>query len=107
MRHIFIAVTMILTLALPLFAQEEEPGTEEHNTCEGTWFLHYDAKWSIKRVEDGMTIVVPENVTFFDCGRQQGTLQEYMNNAKAVVRCSNSTDQKGDFHVEEIQITCE
>lgn len=107
MRRIFIALIFILSLALPLSAQEEEPGSEELNACEGTWILHYDTKWSMKRVDDGLTILIPSNATIYDCGRQQGTLQEYMNNVMAIVRCSNSSEQKGDLHVEAIQITCE
>lgn len=107
MRRTFLALTIILAFALPLSAQEEEPVQEELNTCDGTWILHYDSKWSMKRVEDGLTILIPADATIYDCGAQQGTLQEYMNNVRAIARCSNSSEQKGDFHVEEIQITCD
>ena len=107
MRHICIALTIILALAYPLSAQEEVPLPEVPNPCEGTWVLHYNGNWSASRKEDGLTKSIPVNATIFDCGNQSGELQEYMNNVKAVVRCSNSSEQEGEFHVEEIQIICE
>lgn len=107
MRRTVMVLAIIFALSLPLYAQEEAPIPEEINACEGTWILHYDTNWSMKRVEDGLTIRIPSNATVFDCGEQQGILQEYMNNVKAMVRCSNSSDEKGEPYVESIQITCE
>ena len=107
MRHFCIALIILFALSLPISAEEQNPAPEVFNPCEGTWVLHYDTKWSVKRLEDGLTKSIPSNATILDCGRQPGELQEYMNNVKAAVRCSNSSGQEGEFHVEEIQITCE
>lgn len=107
MRPICIALTIILALAMPLSAQEEDSPSVVPNPCEGTWVLHYDINWSASRKEDGLTKSIPINATIIDCGNQSGELQEYMNNVKAVVRCSNSSEQEGEFHVEEVQIICE
>lgn len=107
MHKICIILIAALALALPVSAQDEEYYPEEYNPCEGTWILRKNIDWTATRIEDGLTAVIPPTATIFDCGRQPGELQEYMNDIKAVVRCSNSSEQKGEFHVEEIQIICE
>lgn len=107
MSKICIILITVLAFALPVSAQEEEFYSEEYNSCEGTWMLHKGIDWTVTRIEDGLTAVIPATAAIFDCGRQPGELQEHMNNVKAVVRCSNSSEQKGESHVEEIQIICE
>jgi len=107
MRKICIVLITVLALALQVSAQEEEFYPEVYNPCEGTWILHKNIDWTVTRIEDGLTAVIPDTAAIFDCGRQPGELQEHMNNVKAVVRCSNSSEHKGEFHVEEIQIICE
>jgi hypothetical protein len=98
---------IFFALALPLAAQEEESYIDAYNICNGTWMLRLDVNWSATRIEDGLTKFIPDNAVVFDCSRKLGGLYEYMNNTKAVVRCSNSSEQEGESYVEEVQIVCE
>ncbi|NLW80072.1 MAG: hypothetical protein GXY42_00110 [Desulfovibrionales bacterium] len=103
--------TALLTaLAALLFAGSvlsEEREIEKFNPCSGTWVLQHRGEWVVTRQEDGLTKSIPSNATILDCGERPGTLKEHMDNVKAVVRCTNATDQNGGFHVYEIQIVCE
>lgn len=107
MRHICIVVMVFFALALPLSAQEEEPDVDAYNPCNGTWILLYDVNWSVKRIEDGLTKIVPVNATILGCGGQPEELREYMINVKAVVRCTNSSEPEGEPYVEKVRIICE
>ena len=109
MRHICLTL-IALFISLPLlFAQEnnQEEYPEEYNPCNGTWILHNEAGWTVTRITDGLSLAIPANATIFDCGARPGVLKEHMNNVKAAVRCSNSSEPGGIPHVTAIQIICE
>ena len=106
MRIILLTAVAAIVLAGPVFSQEPEI-TEEANPCDGTWIVQQQGGWVVVRQEDGLTKSIPPSATILDCGGRNGTLKDHMNNIKAVVRCSNSSDQDGVFHVRKIQITCE
>lgn len=106
MRIILLTAVAAIVLAGAAFSQDLEIA-EEANPCDGTWILQQHGGWVVVRQEDGLTKTVPPNATILDCGGNNGTLQEHLNNVKAVVRCTNSSAQEGEFHVRKIQITCE
>lgn len=105
MRRLFL--TSIIVFLLTGLAWCQEMATEETNPCNGTWVLQHRGNWIVTRQEDGLSHVIPTDAVILDCGETPGTLQEHMDNAKAVVRCTNSSEQDGGFHVYEIQIICE
>lgn len=105
MRTFLCVAIAVFIFASPVFSQEQEIG--ETNPCNGTWILKAQGGWVVTREEDGLTKTVPPTATILDCGGTPGTLKEHMNNVKAVVRCTNSSDQGGESHVHTIQITCE
>ncbi len=106
MRTSFLAVVVVFMLAASVFSQETE-NVEDFNPCNGTWILRKQSSWFIERQEDGLIKTIPPTVTILDCGGALGALKEHLNNVKAVVRCTNSSDQGGETHVQTIQITCE
>ena len=105
MRKFICVAIAVFIFASPVFSQEQE--IDETNPCNGTWILKAQGSWVVTREEDGLTKTVPATAKILDCGGIPGTLKAHMNNVKAVVRCTNSSDQGGESYVQTIQITCE
>ncbi len=79
----------------------------DSSPCEGVWILEGGPRWTVTRASDGLKLTIPHNATILDCSGRPGNLEEELNNSKAAVWCSNSSDQEGVIYVQKIWITCE
>jgi len=105
MRYLCLALTFLLLSSATLLAEEDPEN--DLDICAGTWVLSHNRTWSATRIDDGLTKPIPPTAKIFDCGQRPGHLEAYLSSVKAVVRCSNSSEQEGGFYVEEVQIICE
>ncbi|MBU4524094.1 MAG: hypothetical protein KUA37_19265 [Desulfomicrobium sp.] len=100
----------LITLALCLAATgayAQDITNADSSPCEGVWVLEDGVRWTVTRASDGLELIIPHNATILDCSGNPGNLQEELNNSKAAVWCSNSSEQEGVMYVQKIWITCE